>query len=141
MAGRVQERTTQRARALFLAELTKRGVVTDACRAVGVGRQTVYDWRKADEVFATEWDDAVTQAIETAEAEAYRRAVEGVDEPVFGRVGRDQDGEVGVIRKYSDALLTTILKANKPEKYRERADVQHSGAIQIEYVNNWREAD
>lgn len=142
MAGNARtNRTSQRARALFLEELERRGVVTDAARAAGVARRTAYEWRAADEVFAKEWDNALDVAIDAAETEAWRRGIEGVDEPVIGRVARDQDGVITYVKKYSDGLLTTILKANRPEKYRERTDVQHSGAIQVEFVNDWRQAD
>lgn len=133
--------TRQRARALFLDELARRGVVSHACNAAGIDRHTAYDWRKTDDAFAAAWQAALDTAIDAAEAEAYRRGVEGWDEPVYGRVARDQDGEIGTIRKYSDAMLGLILKANRPEKYRERTDVHHSGGIAVEYVNNWRDAD
>lgn len=139
MTGRPHtEQTPQRMREAFLAELRKRGNVSDAARVARVGRSTVYQWRGAEPDFAAAWDEAVEYAVDRMESEAYRRAVEGVDEPVFGRVGKDQDGEVGVIRKYSDSLMQTLLKAHRPEKYRERQEVQHSGRIEIEYVNDWR---
>lgn len=141
MATSRTNRTSLRARAEFLEELRKRGNVRDACRTAGIGRQTVYDLRGRDPEFAAAWDEAVDEAVDTMEGEAWRRAVEGVDEPVFGRVARDQDGEVGTIRKYSDALMNTLLKAHRPEKYRERVDVQQHGKVEIEFVNNWREAD
>lgn len=140
MAGRAHtDNTPQRLREMFLGELRKRGNVSEAARAAKVGRKTVYQWKDAEPEFAAAWDEAIEQAIDAMEAEAYRRAVEGYDEPVFGRVAKDEDGQVGVIRKYSDSLMTTLLKAHRPEKYRERAEVQHSGAVQIEYVNDWRE--
>lgn len=134
-------RTAQRARDLFLEELARRGIVTDACQVAGIGRRTVYEWRDADPEFAQQWEDALERAIQVAEREAWRRGVEGVDEPVFGRIGKDQDGEVGTIRKYSDTMLTLVLKANKPEKYREKVDHEHRGSVNVEFVNNWREAN
>lgn len=139
MAGNARtNQTRQRARALFLEELARRGIVSDACKAAGIARPTAYEWRDADAEFAKAWTEALEVAIERAEAEAYRRGVEGWDEPVYGRVAKDQDGEIGTIRRHSDAMLNLILKANKPDKYRERTDVHHSGAVQIEYVNDWR---
>lgn len=142
MAGNARtNRTAQHARALFLAELARRGVVSGACKAANIARRTSYEWRDADAQFAADWQAALDVAIDAAEAEAYRRGVEGWDEPVFGRVGKDQDGEVGTIRRHSDAMLNTILKANRPEKFRERTDVQHSGAIEIQFVNDWRTGD
>ncbi len=46
------------------------------------------------------------------ESEAHRRAVDGVDVPVFhGGV------QVGAIRRYSDALLALLLKRWRPHVY------------------------
>ena len=53
------------------------------------------------------------------EREAARRAYHGVEEPVFHK------GEVcGSIRKYSDTLMIFLLKARRPEVYR---DMQEQG--------------
>ncbi|HEX6293424.1 MAG TPA: hypothetical protein VFZ66_29855 [Herpetosiphonaceae bacterium] len=129
-------------------ELRKCGNVSDAVAAAGVGRSTVYEWREADPDFRQQWDDALDEAVDSLEREAWRRARDGVQEPVIGRVGRDQDGQIIgddgnplYIRKYSDTLMTTLLKAHRPDKYRERVDanLNHSGNIQIEYVNDWRD--
>ena len=102
-------------------------------------RQTVYDWRAADPAFAAAWDAALDQAADTMEREAFRRAVEGVEEPVYGRVAKDSDGEIGRITKYSDTLLIFLLKGARPEKYRERQQVEHTGRLEVEYVNDWRD--
>lgn len=141
MADARTNRTSQRARALFIEELRKRGNVSEAAAAASIGRRTAYELRERDPEFAAAWDEAVDAAVDAMEGEAWRRAVEGVDEPVFGRVAKDEDGQIGVIRKYSDSLMTTLLKAHRPEKYRERSEVQHSGRIEIEYVNDWREQE
>ena len=47
-----------------------------------------------------------------------RRALEGGEEPVFyqGKI-------VGSVRKYSDTLLMFMLKARRPERYRDRVGV------------------
>ena len=130
---------TPKKRAAFLAELAARGNVSDAAAAAGVPRQTVYDWRAADPAFAAAWDAALDQAADTMEREAFRRAVEGVEEPVYGRVAKDSDGEIGRITKYSDTLLIFLLKGARPEKYRERQQVEHAGRLEVEYVNDWRD--
>ena len=101
----------------FLDALRLRGIVADACAAASVSRSTAYRRKDDDAAFAQAWQDALEDAADVMEREAFRRAVEGVDEPVY------QGGEkVGVIRKYSDTLLTLMLKANRPAKYRERVD-------------------
>lgn len=109
---------------VFLAALSQTGVVRDATAVARIDRTTAYKARANDPVFAEAWDVACEDAADAAEAEAWRRAVEGVDKPVF------QGGLcVGTIREYSDGLLTLILKARRPEKYRERhhvsAEVTH----------------
>lgn len=124
MAGRPKtDKTPQRMRELFLKELRRRGNVSDAARKATIDRSTPYRWREAEPDFAAAWDEALELAMDRLESEAYRRAVEGVRKPLIGRIGKDQDGVITYIREYSDSLMNTLLKAHRPEKYRERVDV------------------
>lgn len=70
------------------------------------------------------------RATERAEAEAYRRAVDGVERHRLAGGGLvpdpDNPGKFLMERVYSDDLLKTILRANS-ERYREKADIRHSG--------------
>ena len=125
------ERFTDEYRQKFLDLLRQHGNVTLAAEALGFERTTVYVHRAQNESFASEWDAAIAEAADRLEAEAWRRAVEGVDEPVFGRVAKDKDGQIGTIRRYSDALMARLLSAHKPEKYRERKEVQLGGSLDI----------
>lgn len=131
-------RTVQKGdwKTVFLKTLAMSGVVTTACRKAKISRQTAYKTREEDAGFAMAWEEALDAAADGMEEEAHRRAVVGVLKPIF------QGGKkVGSIREYSDTLLIFRLKAVRPEKYRERTDVQHSGTVEIEYVNNWRAPD
>lgn len=110
-------------RKLFLEELARSGNVSAAANFAGLARNDFYDVRKEDPEFAAAWETAIEQAADALELEAHRRGHDGVDEPVFGRVEKDRDGEIGTIRKYSDTLLIFLLKGVKPDKYRERRDV------------------
>lgn len=107
-------------RATFLEELAKRGIVKDACEVIGVARKTAYDWRNNDAEFAAAWDAALELAADSLEKEAWRRAVDGVDKPLIGRVGKDQDGVIEVIKEYSDSLMTLLLRARRPDKFRDK---------------------
>lgn len=127
MGRALTEATRKRAREVFLDELARRGIVQDAAAVAGLTREWFYSERKNDEAFARQWDTALDVANDRIEREAYRRAVEGVDEPVFGRVGKDQDGEVGVIRRYSDTILLRLLGARRPGVWRERT----AGALNV----------
>jgi hypothetical protein len=128
---------TPEKRKAFLEELAiQEGDVSAAALAVGVGRRSMYDWREHDEDFAAEWDDVIGASTEKLEREAYRRAYEGVEEPVYyqGKV-------VGYVMKKSDTLLMFTLKARKPDKYRENSKLELGGVdggpikIEVEFVN------
>lgn len=107
----------------WLEAFRETGLVTRACERAKVGRRTVYDARK-DEEFAAAWDAIEAEITEVMEREAFRRAVEGVTEPVVS-AGK----HVADVQKYSDTLLIFMLKARKPEVYRENVKVEHSGKI------------
>lgn len=108
----------------FLNALEQTGMVAAACAQVGIGRTTAYEARQRDETFAVAWADVEEQTTERMEREAYRRAVEGTTKPVY------QGGkEVGAIQEYSDTLLIFMLKARRPEKYRDNVKVEHTGNI------------
>ncbi len=98
----------------FLKALAGVGNITKAAEIAGVDRTAHYRWLD-DPEYAERFEKAKEQAIEVMEAEAWRRGIDGVEEPVY------QGGKlVGVVRKYSDVLLIFQLKAAKPEKYRDR---------------------
>jgi hypothetical protein len=99
----------------FLDEFRQRGNITAAVRAVGIARVTPYRWCEADKKFAEAFADSAEEAIELMEWEARRRAMGEVQTPVY------HNGEVvGHIPRYSDSLLMFLLRAHRPEKYRER---------------------
>lgn len=110
---------TPRKEAKLLAELRFSGNVTAAARLVGVGRRTAYEWREQDPALAQAWDEAVAEYVDGLEAEADRRAVEGVSKPLFYKGTRLKAD----VREYSDTLLIFRLKALRPQQYRERVQV------------------
>jgi hypothetical protein len=115
-------------KAVFLDELRDTANVTLAARAAGVSSGTVYKHRREDVLFAERWDEAINEAVDLLEDEAHRRAFRGVKEPVFY-----QGAEVGYVDKYSDGLAMFLLKAHRPDKYRERSEVKQelSGGVAL----------
>ena len=104
----------------FLEAFACGGSIRLAAEAAKVSRRNHCRWLKSDPKYAEAFEDARERAIEAMEAEARRRAVEGVREPVFF------EGEVcGHRQRYSDNLLMFLLKGANLEKYRDRADVTH----------------
>lgn len=126
MAPGGRSRTLQRAwKRKFLDALEQGVTVREAAASAGVGRSTAYEARESDADFASAWDTAYEEGTDVLEQEAFRRAVEGTrGRPVVA------DGQIiAEVQEYSDTLMTLLLKARRPSRYRERVDVKHSGQI------------
>jgi hypothetical protein len=111
----------------FLKALADTGSVTAAVAMAGTSRTRVYELRKIDPAFAAVWYESEEVASDKLEEEARRRAVDGVQEPLVsaGKIVRDDDGLPIAIRRYSDSLLLALLKAHRPERFKDRAVVEH----------------
>src|ERR1044072_370813 len=110
-------------RPLFINALRNSGNIRAACQAAGIARSAVYAARERSAEFAAAGDEALEEAIDSLEAAAWTRARDGVirRKPIMfqgQKVGEE------VIVEYSDTVLIQLLKAHRPEKYRERFDVE-----------------
>jgi len=102
----------------FLAEYRQCATITHAAKIALISRRTHYLWIEKDSAYAAAFEEAKIAATDALVAEARRRAVQGVEEPIFYK------GElVQTIRKYSDTLLIFLLKGALPEVYRERYEI------------------
>jgi len=119
---------------LFLEAFVKTGQKKKACEAVGISGAQPRRWAQSDELFQQEYERAKFVAAEILEDEAHRRAVEGVDEPVWYK-----GEEVGSVKKYSDTLLIFLLKGLKPEVYRERYEVKNDTPQEVIHTHQLRD--
>lgn len=107
----------------FLDKLRNSGNVRAACKAAGVPRRTVYYWRKKFVTFRAEWDEAQEDACDILEGVAWERSTVG----------------------QSDRLLMFLLKAHRPERFKERSetDVNLGGqdGKPVRVVFGWDEDD
>lgn len=104
----------------FLTALAQTANITESARLAKITRQRAYDLRESSEEFRQAWGDALEQACDGLELEARRRAERGVSKAIFYK-GKP----IGTEINYSDTLMIFLLKAHRPEKYRER--FEHSG--------------
>jgi len=114
----------------FLEAFACGGSIRLAAEAAKVSRRNHCRWLKCCPKYAEAFEDARERAIETMEAEARRRAVEGVQEAVY------YEGKVcGHRLRYSDNLLMFLLKAARPEKYVERSlvEMEHRGEVALRF--------
>lgn len=98
--------------AVFLEALRTHGVISKAAEFAGISRWTAYHYRSIDPLFAEEWSKALELGVDALEDAAKMRAFQG-----------------------SDLLLIFLLKANRPEKYRETSRVLNVNITPDEIVN------
>lgn len=123
----------------FLRALELTGHVGKACSEAKLSRRTAYNWRIADEAFAVEWEAAQEMGTDALEDEAVRRASEGCQRKKFTGKGvaviDPATGEQYVEHEYSDTLLIFMLKARRPDKFKERNEIKVGGSgVPIELV-------
>ncbi len=110
-------------KARFLELFTSTGSISKTCDLLGMVRRTFYHWKKGDPEFRKKFEEADEMCLGMLEDEAHRRAVLGVDKPIY------QGGKmVGYQREYSDTMLIVLLKARAPQKYKERFAGELTGA-------------
>lgn len=92
----------------FIAAFRKYGIVTVAAQVAVKGRTTVYEERKRNPEFELAWQEAEEASTDMLEAKAIQRAT--------------------AEKNPSDTLLIFLLKARRPQKYRDNLAIQHSAA-------------
>ena len=95
-------------RDVFLRQLRKGLSITAAATASGYERSSIYAARERDEDFAKAMDDAIESGTDRLEDIGYRRAC-----------------------RSSDRLLTFLLEARRPDKYKKRTQTEHVGGITV----------
>jgi hypothetical protein len=95
--GSASHEITHPKKRAMLAALARTGNVSAAARAADICRRTHYDWLGSDPDYRPAVEQAMEEAADVLEAVARQRAIVG-----------------------SDTLLIFLLKAVRPEKFRER---------------------
>ena len=88
-------------RPAFLQTLKETGNVLLSCKVAGISRKQAYLTRQKNAAFAAEWADCIEDAVDMLEAIAVQRA-----------------------KTVSDVLLIFLLKAHRPEVYRETVNLR-----------------
>ena len=116
----------------LIAAYEQVGNISAACRASDVGRREHYEWMKRDAQYHARFLEANEVAADALEEEARRRAIEGCRKYKFTTKGdpikHPVSGEWYFEDDRSDTLLIFLLKAARPEKYRERFENRLTGS-------------
>lgn len=124
----------EKRQAIFLAAYAECGTIRTATAMSGVARSMHWEWLANSPGYAEKFEAAKAESVEMLEDEARRRAHDGIRKRKFHPRSKRAYDEI----EYSDVLLIVLLKANAPEKYRERFDSQvnatvaHSGQVMIQ---------
>lgn len=108
MANRTK-RTAKKVIAI-LSDLRAGSAIGTACARAGIGRTTLHEWRAADSALDQQIDEAIEYGTDILEDVARTRAVMA-----------------------SDTLLIFLLKARRPEKYRETIKQDHGGTVKHQH--------
>src|SRR5262249_42692158 len=103
----------------FLTALAEGANVRLAVARAKVHNTLVYRRRRYDKAFRAAWNEATEMGTQLLELEAQRRAYHGVERPVHYK-----GVQCGSVTEYSDGMLMFLLRARKPEVYRDRPPPQ-----------------
>lgn len=124
-------RITARSRTVFLRELAATCNITAAAAKAGHHRGSFYRLRNQDAGFAEQWAEALAEAVDRLEAEAFRLAAEGVTERTY-----NADGDLVSSRTREDPrLIQFLLSAHRPDVYRERVEVEGGAPVTFQLVS------
>ena len=118
LATTTEERKVKEKAQFLRALKAKFGNTTEACAAVNISRQTPYNWRGEDPVFAAKWDDVVEFLKDFAESKLFQNIGAGKEASIF-----------------------FFLKCRAKDRgYIERMDIYHSGRLSLEEVlaESWK---
>ncbi|MGH7114212.1 MAG: hypothetical protein ACREE9_06930 [Stellaceae bacterium] len=120
----------------FLEALISEGTAAAAAESLGSNKARMHEARTSDPMFAAEWDKAEQATTDRLEREAWRRAIEGVQEPLVsdGRVVRDDNERPISIKRHSDALLIALLQARRPERHAAQGAAERRRLRQLAYI-------
>lgn len=101
--------TAERKDVFLTTLITTGGNVSKACRLLNISRQRVFEWRETDKAFDLAWSEALEAGTENLEEIAYRRAC-----------------------TTSDTLAIFLLKARRPNVYRENIKVESEVTVDVD---------
>src|SRR5262245_50637657 len=121
----------------FLTSYAAEGDLKAALKAAGgISRVQLRKWQEKDEQFLLRFHQAETEAVAALEAEARTRAVAG--STLVRRVYRH-----GLLYEAihewrpSDAMLTKLLQAHRPEKYGDKVTITQTQVVKAVDADAW----
>lgn len=105
---------TPEKKAKWLAAFGKTHNVSASCASIKINRNTVYEHRKADPGFAEKWQTEEDRVLDAIESKLYASAIGG-----------------------DRVCMFFVLCNRRPESWRHKAQLEHSGAVDLEVVHKY----
>jgi hypothetical protein len=105
------------------------GSISKAAEAAGLAIRSIRRWKSQNAAFAERFNEALETGCDRLEDEAVKRAISGVERPVY------QGGKlVGTELIYSDRLLELLLKSRRPHIFREpRGGADATASVHVNF--------
>ena len=113
-----QKATDKKKKAMIKAMEKCLGVVSTACKVVGIDRATHYRWMKSDSEYKEIIDDVENLVIDFAESQLHKQI---------------EDGNTA-------ATIFYLKTKGKPRGYVERQEIAHDGSIESTLIQ-WKPAE
>ena len=122
-------------------EYMARAGMTDAqiAEKLGISEATITNWKKDYPEFLASLKAGKEDPDDLVERSLFERATgyqHEVEKPMVVSMGKDNGSEVEIV-KFTESLAPDVtaqifwLKNRRPDRWREKAEVEHSGTVQI----------
>lgn len=115
------DKTDNIKKAMIEALSASLGIVTQACKAVKVSRQTHYVWYKEDETYRMQVDEVTEVALDFAESKLFQNIREGKEASIFYYLN-NKGGSRGYSRmdiKPPDEDKPTTINITFPDSFKQ----------------------
>ena len=113
----------------FLDLYREFGSIRKCAEALGISTTAIYKHRNGDPEFDEQCIQAEEDFSDGVDENITDRAVNGTQEPLVyqGKIMKDEAGHPVMVTRHSDRLAELVVKAQKPDKYRERREITGAG--------------
>src|SRR5690606_37265056 len=114
---------------IYLEALAASGEYVVAADAVNCRPGEIKKYRDQNPEFAEQCSEAIARFVAGLHGAAVVRARDGFEVPIIG--GRNRDQIVAHERRYSDTLLSHLLKAHDPSRFGNKQEVTVNGSLDV----------
>lgn len=107
---------------------SKKGIVTEACRSIGLARSTFYNWCETDPEFKAAVDDIQEVAIDYVEGKLFEK-IEGVT--MAGGVDDEGNPKIYTLPPSDTAIIFYLKTKAKKRGYVERTELDHLNPVPV----------